>query len=95
MTKFRRRITTIVAALLIAAGCGGGASTASSTAAASALVDIGAGIKGPSGLHATVYATGLAHAAAIAFDAQQRVWVATAAYTVTSSWAGSGVCSSR
>ncbi len=40
---------------------------------------IGAGLRGPSGLTATVYATGLKHASALATDAQGRVWVATAA----------------
>ncbi len=46
----------------------------------SALTDIGAGLRGPSGLTATVYATGLEHASAFAFDTQGRLWVATADY---------------
>ena len=47
--------------------------------AASAATSIGAGLRGPSGLTATVYAIGLKHASALATDAQGRVWVATAA----------------
>src|SRR5215203_5650764 len=40
---------------------------------------IGAGLRGPSGLSATVYAKGLKHVSALASDAQGRMWVATAA----------------
>ena len=47
--------------------------------AATSLVSIGAGLRGPSGLNATVYAKGLKHASAFATDAQGRLWVATAA----------------
>ena len=42
------------------------------------LVSIGAGLTGPSGLTATVYAKGLAKVAALAFDGQGRLWVTTA-----------------
>jgi len=78
MTLRRTLLIVFVAASLVA-GCG--ASTSSTASATSALVDIGAGILGPSGLKATVYAGGLAHAAAFALDTQQRLWVATAGYT--------------
>ncbi len=47
--------------------------------AAGAATSIGAGLRGPSGLTATVYAKGLKHVSALATDAQGRVWVATAA----------------
>jgi glucose/arabinose dehydrogenase len=47
--------------------------------AATSLVSIGAGLRGPDGLTATVYAKGLKHASAFATDAQGRLWVATAA----------------
>jgi glucose/arabinose dehydrogenase len=47
--------------------------------AATSLVSIGAGLRGPSGLTATVYATGLKHASAFSTDAQGRLWVATGA----------------
>src|SRR5262249_45636726 len=41
-------------------------------------VSIGAGLRGESGLSASVDASGLTHVAALAFDAQGRLWVATA-----------------
>lgn len=65
----------VVAPVLVAvlAGCGSGASSR----AKSGLVDIGSGLRGPDGLKATVYARGLGHASAFAFDAQGRLWVAT------------------
>jgi glucose/arabinose dehydrogenase len=66
-------LTAIAAGAAIAAlatGCGG-----SSTHAASGdLVSIGAGLHGPSGLHATVYARGITHVSAFAFDARGRLW---------------------
>jgi glucose/arabinose dehydrogenase len=43
------------------------------------LVPIGAGLRGPEGLAATVYATGLPTASAFAIDARGRLWVATSA----------------
>jgi hypothetical protein len=48
----------------------GASASASSSAsvATSALVDIGAGLDGPPGLAATIYATGLANVSAFAFD---------------------------
>lgn len=79
LTLTRTRVAIATAALLIA-GCGSG-SSASNATTTSALVDIGAGIQGVSGLHATTYATGLTHAAAFALDAQRRLWVATAGYS--------------
>ena len=48
--------------------------------AGTGLVDIGAGLTGPAGLTATVAATGLAHVSAFAFDADGRLWAATAGY---------------
>ena len=48
--------------------------------AGTGLVDIGAGLQGPAGLTATVAATGLAHVSAFAFDADGRLWAATAGY---------------
>src|SRR4051794_38272083 len=72
-------MTRVIAALLIftllAAGC-----TSDSTPS-TALVDIGAGLKGPSGSTAAVYATGLDKAASLAFDEQGRLWVGTAGYS--------------
>ena len=51
----------------------------STVASASTAVSIGAGVRGPTGLRATVYAKGLKHASAMASDAEGRLWVATAA----------------
>jgi len=44
------------------------------------LVGIGADLHGAPGLQASVYAQGVPNAAAMAFDGQGRLWVATAAY---------------
>ena len=57
----------------VVAGCGSGGSSRPR----SGLVDIGAGLRGPDGLRATVYARGLRLASSFAFDAQRRLWVAT------------------
>ena len=70
------RLATLALAVLVLVGCGG-----SAAAASEALVDIGAGLRGPAGLHASVYAQGLASAAAMAVDDDGRLWVATADYT--------------
>lgn len=83
MFKVSRIVSAIVAVSLLVAGCGGSSSSSTPASASSTLVNIGAGIRGVTGLRATLYATGLAHAAAFALDAQQRLWVATAAYTDT------------
>ncbi|HEX7471603.1 MAG TPA: hypothetical protein VF323_00855 [Candidatus Limnocylindrales bacterium] len=67
------------------AGAGSGTTEASAptgtSATAQALVDIGAGLAGPAGLHATVYAQGTTAVAALAVDAEGRLWIATADYT--------------
>jgi glucose/arabinose dehydrogenase len=70
---------------------------AASAAASTRLVPIGAGLNGPAGLRASVYATGLAHVSAFALDGRGRLWVTTSAatdhgrdgvYVITSSGAG-------
>jgi glucose/arabinose dehydrogenase len=77
--------------LAILAGCVGGvaagqgsfapsASTAAGTSVAG-LVDIGAGLRGPTGLTAAVAATGLANVAALAVDPSGRLWASTAAFS--------------
>jgi glucose/arabinose dehydrogenase len=75
------RATLVVALLaalaLLAVGCGGGGTAA--TATASGRVSIGAGLQGPKGLGATVYATGLRNVSAFAFDAKGRLWATTSA----------------
>ena len=72
-----RAIAVLVACVLLTAGCGGNHTRSTG------LVDIGAGLEGPSGLKAAVYASGLPKAAALAFDDQGRLWVATADYSDT------------
>lgn len=81
--RFLRALSALVVSALVVAACGGASKSATIANRAAALVDIGSGLKGPTGLSASVYATGLAHAAAFAFDAEGRLWVATAAYTDT------------
>jgi glucose/arabinose dehydrogenase len=67
-------------------GCGSSTSSASSASSSTgvgtpALVSIGAGLRGPAGLHARVYARGVPVVAAIALDAQGRLWAAAAGLT--------------
>ena len=68
-----QRFAIILAVVLTATAC--------RAPAAAAMVDIGAGLHGPTGLAASVYVTGLPKVAAIAFDARGRLWAATADYT--------------
>jgi glucose/arabinose dehydrogenase len=79
----RRFLPMGLATVLIVAGCvGGGTGPAASPATSSTtLVDIGAGLEGPSGLTATIVASGLANVAALAVDSDGRLWAATAAYS--------------
>ena len=74
-------IAILVGALSLS-GCGSShTSSANSASTAPRLVPIGAGINGPSGLRATVYARGLAYVAGFAFDAAGRLWAAAAGLT--------------
>jgi glucose/arabinose dehydrogenase len=75
----RRRIVRSVIALVLVTACGGERGATRGTD--DGLVAIGAGLTGPSGLAATVEATGLSHTSALAFDADGRLWLATAAAT--------------
>ncbi|HST18721.1 MAG TPA: hypothetical protein VLK36_13695 [Gaiellaceae bacterium] len=61
------RIALALLVAVLAAGCG-------TKARPSTVVAIGAGLRGPSGLHATVYARGIPHVSALAFDASGRLW---------------------
>jgi glucose/arabinose dehydrogenase len=54
--------------------------TASADPSSSTLTAIGAGLRGPAGLSATAYATGLTNVSAFAFDPDGHLWAATAAY---------------
>jgi glucose/arabinose dehydrogenase len=49
------------------------------------LTGIGAGLRGPAGMKAALYVTGLPNVAALAFDAQGRLWAATAGLSAGSS----------
>src|SRR3954469_17415010 len=69
-------LAVVVAVLLLAASCGSDAS--SSSAASDTLVSIGAGLSGPKGLTAAVYADGPTKMSAFAVDAGGQLWVATA-----------------
>src|SRR5471032_2804607 len=71
-----RRLAALATAVLLVAACGVG-----SAAPSASLVSIGAGLTGPVGLKATVYATGLSKVAALSFDSEGRLWAATADYT--------------
>jgi hypothetical protein len=73
-TVLRGGVATAVAALLLVVVAG-------SASAGTGLVAIGAGLRGPSGAQATVYATGLQHVSAIAVDSRGRLWVTTSAAT--------------
>jgi len=84
-----RRTASILAVLCIVSGCSMSPASLSETSAppgatdssAAFLVAIGAGLSGPSGMTASVYATGLTNASAFAFDPEGRLWVATAGYS--------------
>lgn len=68
---------TLACALLSCATLAGCGST-SPTTSTSGLVSIGAGLRGPSGLRATVYAQGPPTTAAFAFDGRGRLWLTAA-----------------
>jgi glucose/arabinose dehydrogenase len=73
-----RRAPKVLALVVALTACCASFASASADAA-NGTVSIGAGLRGPSGLRASVYTTGLKQASALATDAQGRVWVATAA----------------
>jgi glucose/arabinose dehydrogenase len=77
-----RRIAALLIVVALGAGCAGASADAGSSSSASGakLVSIGAGLRGPKGVTASVYATGLQHVAALTADPEGRVWAATAAY---------------
>lgn len=69
-----RSLTALLLAAIVVTGCGAAAGSTTS------LTEIGAGLQGPAGLSATIYATDLANVSAFAFDADGRLWAATASY---------------
>jgi glucose/arabinose dehydrogenase len=71
------QLAAVLVLVLAVSGCGGSSSGKSTaTTPASGLVSIGAGLDGPPGLEATVYAKGIPQMSALAFDASGRLWVA-------------------
>jgi glucose/arabinose dehydrogenase len=64
--------------LLALGGCGSSAGHSSATGSSPALVSIGAGLKGPAGLRASVYAQGPPTTAAFALDSRRRLWLTAA-----------------
>jgi len=78
----RQPLTAIVAVasavcLVLASRSSGPTQTAARRTAG--LASIGAGLRGPAGLRARVYATGLRNVSAFALDSRSRLWVATSA----------------
>lgn len=80
MTLRSLRPFLTIALAVVLAGCTS-VTAAASDPATGTLVDIGAGLQGPAGLHATVYAPGLASASAMAIDDDGRLWIVTADYS--------------
>jgi glucose/arabinose dehydrogenase len=83
MSRFHRlhtapRLCFLGVALLVLGGCGSSPGHSTATAQAPALVSIGAGLKGPAGLRAGVYAQGPPTTAAFAFDSRGRLWLTAA-----------------
>jgi glucose/arabinose dehydrogenase len=71
------QLAVVLGAALAAAGCGSSGTTSRTTTSEQSLVAIGAGLRGPAGLRATVYANGLKLMSAFAFDSRGRLWVTT------------------
>src|ERR1700722_12054090 len=86
MAADRRKPAAVVALVTAAAlaatalaGCGSNShAPAAPVRPAAALRPIGAGLRGPAGLKASVYATGLPTVATMTFDARGRLWAAAA-----------------
>jgi glucose/arabinose dehydrogenase len=78
--RFLGRAVAVLLAALVLAGCGSSSSHSPATHAhaAPALHAIGAGLRGPAGFKATVYATGLPTVATLTFDPRGRLWAAAA-----------------
>ena len=77
-----RILSVATLSVVLLAGCTGATAAPVSPAASpdSGLTTIGAGLHGPAGVTASVYATGLKDVGAFAFDADGRLWVATASF---------------
>ena len=71
------QFAAVLFAVVLLTGCGSSGETSRTTSSEQGLIAIGAGLRGPAGLHATVYANGLKLMSAFAFDARGRLWVTT------------------
>jgi glucose/arabinose dehydrogenase len=71
------QLAAVAIASISLAACGSSGKASHGGTSEQGLVSIGAGLRGPAGLHATVYATGLQLMSAFAFDARGRLWVTT------------------
>ena len=79
-----RALVVVVLVAVSGAGCGdAGAPTSSPPAGADGLVGVGAGLRGPEGVTATLYASGVPKMAAFSADPEGRLWIATANYRDT------------
>jgi glucose/arabinose dehydrogenase len=84
VSRQRRSLHAVaVLSIVLVAACGGSSGSTSTPLHTPADTSIGNGLDGPAGLVATIYARGLTHAAALAFDPEGHLWVATAAFTYT------------
>jgi glucose/arabinose dehydrogenase len=72
------RLSILGLSLLALGGCGSSSVHSIARAQAPTLVSIGAGLKGPAGLRASLYAQGPPTTAAFAFDSQGRLWLTAA-----------------
>jgi glucose/arabinose dehydrogenase len=78
----RRGVAVALSLAVLLGSCAAGSpGDPKGSGAVEGLVSIGAGLKGPAGLHAAVYASGLVHASAFALDARGRLWVSTSDVT--------------
>lgn len=73
-----QRRQVIAGGVLCIVALAGGCSSSSVRRGEARLEPIGAGLHGPAGLRATVYAKGLPHVATFALDPQRRLWAAAA-----------------
>jgi hypothetical protein len=67
----------VLLVVVLLTGCGSSDKTSRTTTSEQGLVVIGSGLRGPAGLHAAIYASGLKLMSAFAFDADGRLWITT------------------
>jgi glucose/arabinose dehydrogenase len=71
------QLAVVLLVVVLLTGCGSSDKTSRTTTSEQGLVAIGAGLRGPAGLHAAIYASGLKLMSAFAFDADGRLWITT------------------